>query len=163
MDVPGRISVTTPLGFCLVIEADGMNVRSAAFTKQKVRELDARDPLLREAAAQVRAYFARKLEWFDLPLQFDGTPFENTVWRAVSQLGFGHFVSYAEVGRAIGHPRSHRGVAAAMGRTPIDLFVPAHRVIGGDGTLKGCAPRSVRARLAAFEGLKVRRSGEARP
>ncbi|GAC1393464.1 MAG: hypothetical protein NVSMB31_12870 [Vulcanimicrobiaceae bacterium] len=111
-------------------------------------------PLLREAAAQVRAYFARRLKVFDLPLTFEGTPLQCEVWEAVWHLSFGHFVSYGEVAHVIGYPRSHRGVAAAMGKTPIDLFIPAHRVLGADGKLKGCDARSIRAKLAAFEGYK---------
>lgn len=108
---------------------------------------------MREISDQVDAYFARKLNHFDLPLHFEGRPFDVEVWRAVSSLGFAHFVSYAEVARAIGHPGHHRGVARAMGCTPIDFFIPAHRVIGADGKLHGCKASSIRARLAAFEGL----------
>ncbi len=111
-------------------------------------------PLLREAASQVRAYFSGKLQAFDLPLLLEGTPLQRQVWEAVSHLHFGHFVSYAEVAHAIGHPRAHRGVAAAMGKTPIDLFIPAHRVLGADGKLKGCDRHSIRAKLAAFEGYR---------
>ncbi|HZY98990.1 MAG TPA: methylated-DNA--[protein]-cysteine S-methyltransferase [Candidatus Baltobacteraceae bacterium] len=109
------------------------------------------DPLLLEAAAQVRAYFARRLRRFDLPLKFEGTPFSRAVWECVAGLSFGEFVSYADVARAIGRPLAHRGVAMAMGRTPIDLFVPAHRVVGADGRVKGATPGGPRTALVAFE------------
>ncbi len=153
--------VTTPLGLGLFIESDGAAVIRSQFRRTRPTRAS-RDPLLKEAAQQVRAYFARRLAVFDVPLAFPGaTPFERAVWNGVSQLRFGHFVSYADVARAIGQPRAHRGVAGAMAKTPSDLFVPAHRVIGADGRLKGCVHNSIRARLAAFEGFNKRKDSVA--
>jgi methylated-DNA-[protein]-cysteine S-methyltransferase len=145
--------VPTPYGSCLEITTRDGCIVAAEFRRRRLPAAQRiTNPVLKEAAAQVKAYFAKRLPVFDLPLHFEGKPFENEVWRAVSTLQFGHFVSYAEVGHAIGRPRTHRLVAAAMGKTPIDLFVPAHRVIGADGKLKGCDPASVRYKLAVFEG-----------
>jgi len=157
------ITVSTPLGSALFIESNGSAIIFSDFRKAQ-KNTRSSDPLLHEAAHQVRAYFAHRLERFDLPLRLPtGTPFENAVWKAVTQLRFGVFVSYADIAHAIGHPRSHRGVAAAIKKTPLDLFIPAHRVIGADGLVKGCAANSMRARLAAFEGKEGphnrRRSG----
>ncbi|MBV8491621.1 MAG: methylated-DNA--[protein]-cysteine S-methyltransferase [Candidatus Eremiobacteraeota bacterium] len=97
------------------------------------------------------AYFGRRLRRFDLPLALHGTAFQLDVWRVVAGLEFGEFVSYADVARGVGRPLAHRGVAMAMSRTPLDLFVPAHRVVGADGRIKGAAPGSVRRQLVQFE------------
>ena len=134
-----------------MIVGNGEAIVACRFVPRRLGSNEPSDALLAEAAAQVRAYFARRLERFDLPLALTGTPFQVAVWRAVAQLRFGEFVSYADVARAVGRPLAHRGVAAAMALTPIDLFVPAHRVIGADGRVKGAGPRSVRPLLAEFE------------
>lgn len=150
--------VATPLGIALRLVSNGSAIVESDFVHAKphARAPAARDALLTEASAQVAAYFRKRLHRFDLPLAFSGTPFQIAVWRLVSQLEAGELISYGEVARAIGHPLSHRGVAAAMGKAPLDLFIPAHRVVGADGRIKGSAPGSMRRRLLAFEGVTVR-------
>jgi len=100
---------------------------------------------------QVEAYIARRLAVFNLPLALEGTEFEQATWRAVTTIPFGARVSYADVARAIGRPGAHRAVARAMTNVAFDLLVPAHRVIGADGRLKGADADSMRGRLLAFE------------
>jgi methylated-DNA-[protein]-cysteine S-methyltransferase len=154
MSIPGgpmQHRIPTPLRRDLLIVSNGLAIVSSDFVARKPAGRKPSDSLLVEASAQVRAYFARRLRRFDLPLALEGTAFRVAVWRAVASLSFGEFVSYADVARAVGRPLAHRGVATAMGLTPLDLFVPAHRVIGADGRIKGARPRSLRARLAAFE------------
>jgi methylated-DNA-[protein]-cysteine S-methyltransferase len=157
---PTEHRISTPLGRDLLIVSNGSALVGSNFVPAKrLPESKPSDALLLEAQAQVRAYFARRLRRFSIPLELHGTPFCIAVWRAVATLSFGEFVSYADVARAIGSPLAHRGVAAAMARTPLDLFVPAHRVIGADGRIKGASPRSVRVKLADFERLKPQKAG----
>ncbi len=152
MVTPIQLRISTPLGRDLMIVRNDRAIVGSSFVpRTKAPGGKPTDALLAEAAAQVRAYFAGRLRRFDLPLAFTGTAFQIDVWKAVAALSFGEFVSYADIARAIGKPLAHRGVAAAMAATSIDLFVPAHRVIGADGRVKGAVPRSVRLRLVEFE------------
>ncbi len=152
-----RLRLPTPFRRDLLVGVrDGVLIESAFVSpKPSARDVRASDPLLREIRKQVAAYCAKRLRRFDVPLHLAGTPFQCRVWELVSQLEVGELVSYADVARAIGHPLSHRGVAAALGRTPYDLFVPAHRVIGSDGRIKGADTHSMRRRLLAFEGIAL--------
>jgi methylated-DNA-[protein]-cysteine S-methyltransferase len=149
---PIHLRIPTGWRFDLVVATDGQAIVTSRFAAGRARRY-ARpgDALLAAAHEQVRAYFARRLRRFDLPLALTGTAFQRAVWELVAGLSFGEFVSYGDVARAIGHPLAHRGVAAAMALTPLDLFVPAHRVIGSDGRVKGARPGSMRTRLVAFE------------
>jgi O-6-methylguanine DNA methyltransferase len=149
---PTRCRLSTPLRRDLLIVGNGQTIVASDFVPPRpARSEKPTDALLAEAAEQVAAYFRRRLARFHLPLALHGTPFQVDVWRAVASLSFGEFVSYADVARAVGRPLSHRGVAAAMAATPLDLFVPAHRVVGADGRIKGARRGSLRFRLAEFE------------
>jgi methylated-DNA-[protein]-cysteine S-methyltransferase len=144
--------IITPLGVSLRVTASPVGLLEASFVSaRRPRPAPKGHALLAEAAAQVHAYFARRLRVFDVPLHLEGTQLQRDVWHMVAALRFGQIVSYGDVARALGHPLAHRGVAAAMRRTPIDLFIPAHRVVGADGKVRGCAPTALRARLLAFE------------
>jgi O-6-methylguanine DNA methyltransferase len=152
-----RAAFETPLGAALIVTGDGEHILSAAF--RRITTPAGRRPgdaLLRDAKRQVDAYFRRRLRRFDLPLHFEGTPFQKDVWSFVAGLETGQLVSYGDLARLIGRPRAHRGVAAAMRETPIDLFVPAHRVVGADGTVRGAGAGSLRRRLLMFEGIILR-------
>jgi methylated-DNA-[protein]-cysteine S-methyltransferase len=151
------LTLSTPVGAVLQVRAAGGRIVACAFhTRMRPTTSLPRDPLLREARAQLQAYFRKRLRRFDLPLALEGTPFQCAVWQLVASLETGELISYGDVARAIGEPLAHRGVAAAMKRTPFDLLIPAHRVIGADGRVKGAGPNSLRRRLLAFEGIKLR-------
>lgn len=98
------------------------------------------DPLLQAAAAQLLAYLDGRLQRFDLPLDLSGgSPFQQTVWQALLSLGHGQLGHYAALARQIGRPQAARAVGGAVGRNPLSLIVPCHRVIGSTGQLTGYA------------------------
>ena len=99
---------------------------------------DARDPdAFAGAVRQLDEYFAGERREFALPVSLDGTPFERAVWSRLLAIPYGATVTYGELARAIGQPEEFRAVGAAVGRTPVPIVVPCHRVIGSDGSLTG--------------------------
>ena len=103
-------------------------------------ERDDTRPVLVEAARQLRAYFERELTDFDLPLAPHGTSFQQVVWKALTEIGFGETSSYGQLAHRIGRTNAaSRAVGLANGRNPIPIVIPCHRVIGANGTLTGYA------------------------
>jgi O-6-methylguanine DNA methyltransferase len=92
---------------------------------------------LRAAAEQLDQYFAGARRRFDLPLDLPGTPFQQRVWQALSEIPFGETLSYGQLAARIGKPGAARAVGLANNRNPISIIVPCHRVIGADGSLTG--------------------------
>ncbi|MDP9900039.1 methylated-DNA--[protein]-cysteine S-methyltransferase [Variovorax ginsengisoli] len=119
-------------------------------------QTDAADDLLTQAATQVLAYFAGQRRDFDLPLDLShGTPFQQSVWAALRAIPCGATTSYGVLSADIGKPAAVRAVGAAVGRNPISLIVPCHRVLGADGSLTGYAGGLDRkTALLALEGAR---------
>ncbi len=98
------------------------------------------DPLLVRAIAQLGEYFAGQRIAFDLPLDLQGgSPFQQSVWQALLGIPPGGTTSYAALSRQIGQPAAVRAVGAAVGRNPVSVVVPCHRVVGSNGALTGYA------------------------
>ena len=100
----------------------------------------ANNPILREAVKQLNAYFAGHQSGFDLPLDLSvGSPFQQAVWQALLSIPRGSTTSYGALSNAIGRPSAVRAVGGAIGRNPLSIVVPCHRVIGSSGALTGYA------------------------
>jgi len=111
-------------------------------------------PVLRQAAAQLQAYFAGERNSFDLPLDLShGTAFQQSVWQALLAIPRGATTSYGALSERVGRPAAVRAVGAAVGRNPISVVVPCHRVLGADGGLTGYAGGLARkSALLTLEG-----------
>ena len=102
--------------------------------------VDAPDhPILVETARQLDRYFAGTLTAFDLPVDLQGTPFQQSVWRVLLDIPFGQTRTYGDIARELGRPKAFRAVGAANGRNPLSIVAACHRVVGADGTLTGFA------------------------
>ncbi len=102
--------------------------------------------VLRAAREQVLAYEAGERVAFDLPLAPRGTEFQRRVWSGLLGVRYGETITYAELARRIDAPRAVRAVGAAVGRNPMSVIVPCHRIVGGDGSLTGYAGGLARKR-----------------
>lgn len=111
-------------------------------------------PVLQAAQAQLQAYFEGQRTQFDLPLDLShGTPFQRQVWEALRDIPSGDTAGYGELAARVGAPTAARAVGAAVGRNPISIIVPCHRVVGAGGALTGYAGGLDRKRaLLRLEG-----------
>lgn len=96
-------------------------------------------PVLCAAARYLTDWFDGGRPQCELPLAVDGTAFQRTVWNALTTITYGTTVTYSDVAHTIGRPTAVRAVAAAIGRNPLSIVVPCHRVIGANGSLTGFA------------------------
>jgi methylated-DNA-[protein]-cysteine S-methyltransferase len=97
-------------------------------------------PVLQQAQVQLAAYFAGERHRFDLPLDLrPGTAFQQSVWRALLAIPYGATQSYGALSVTIGKPAAVRAVGGAVGRNPLSIIVPCHRVVGTGGALTGYA------------------------
>lgn len=96
-------------------------------------------PMLLKVKQQLEQYFAGQRQQFNLPLDFQGTDFQQQVWRALLTIPYGETRSYKDIALQIGNEKAVRAVGVANGRNPISIIAPCHRVIGSGGALVGFA------------------------
>ncbi len=150
----------SPLG-PIALAFDGGALTGLYFDGQKHQPLLATlgprhddNPLAKRMAALLERYFTGEAVELDVPLALHGTPFQQRVWAALQTIGRGRTSSYGDLARQIGSPAAMRAVGAAVGRNPVSIFVPCHRVIGRDGSLTGYAGGLERKQhLLALEGV----------
>lgn len=100
---------------------------------------DTQHPILLETQKQLNEYFAGQRQKFDVPLDFEGTEFQQKVWQALLTIPFGETRSYKQIAEQIGNVKAVRAVGAANGKNPISIIAPCHRVVGANGKLVGFA------------------------
>ena len=133
-----QMIMDSPLGKLLLMEENGALIKlsfRAEYREGEIRET----PVLLEAKHQLEEYFEGKRKVFDLPLKYEGTPFQHHVWDALRKIPYGEVRSYKEIAEAVGSPKAFRAVGQAVHNNPIALIVPCHRVIASDGSLGGFA------------------------
>lgn len=142
--------VDSPLGL-LTLAASAHGLRGAWFDGQRHHPgpmdapVDAAHPLLQAAQRALAAYWRSPASpqalqaCRELPLDLQGTPFQRAVWAALRAIPPGQTRRYGDIARAVDRPAAVRAVGAAIGRNPVSVLVPCHRVLGADGSLTGYA------------------------
>lgn len=101
--------------------------------------IDDDDPNLARLRRELAAYWRDGRTRFTVALDPQGTPFQRAVWSALQTIPAGEVRRYAEIAQVVGRPRAARAVGAAIGRNPVGIVIPCHRVLGSDGSLTGYA------------------------
>ena len=136
--------IDTPLG-PLTLAATPKGLAGAWFDGQAHHPgvldapIDGQQRWLAQAAQELIDYFAGRRHSFSVPLDPQGTAFQASVWLALRRIACGQLHSYGAIAEEIGRPAAARAVGAAVGRNPISVIVPCHRVVGRDGSLTGYA------------------------
>jgi methylated-DNA-[protein]-cysteine S-methyltransferase len=136
--------IDSPLG-ALTLATTARGLALAWFDAQQHRSetvdapTDPAHPTLLWAAREFDAYWADARTRFTLPLDPSGTAFQQAVWQVLRGIAPGALLSYGEVARRIAKPAAVRAVGAAIGRNPLGIIVPCHRVVGSNGSLTGYA------------------------
>ncbi len=140
-----RCSFASPLG-PMSLAATGRGLAGAWFDGQKHMPdmegwaLQPDHPILLQAQAELGDYFAGQRQVFEVPLDIqNGTAFQQQVWQALRGIASAATTSYGALALRIGRPAAVRAVGAAVGRNPISIIVPCHRVVGAQGALIGYA------------------------
>lgn len=153
-------TLSTPLGNMLAAATDRaigwlefvdagtlLGLRARIEKRFRVPVVEGDSPWIDALSKQLDRFFDGKLTRFDVPIDSRGTEFQLKVWEALREIPFGQTRSYADIGRAVGHPRAVRAIARANGSNGIYLLIPCHRVIASDGSLSGYGGGVWRKRL----------------
>lgn len=151
----------SPMG-AILLAADDEGLTSLDFLKTTpAAEAVGTNSALRAAVRWLDVYFSGRAPGFTPPLCLRGTPFREEVWRLLLDIPYGETTTYGALAKTIsarrgGAPMSAQAVGGAVGRNPVALIVPCHRVIGTNGSLTGYAGGLDRkARLLSLEGIKI--------
>ena len=144
----------TDKGVCRLSFNEGCAELQACFPKAALVEGDAAFAVLHEQV--VRAIEAPE-HAAQIPLDVQGTPFQEAIWRELQRIPVGQTRTYAQLAAAIGRPKAVRAAGAANGANPVAVLIPCHRVIAAGGGMGGYAygleiKRKLLAREGALEG-----------
>jgi methylated-DNA-[protein]-cysteine S-methyltransferase len=142
----------SPLGL-IEIKATEESIKEALFVDGIAALSPPPNDLLKEAAEQLDAYFKGRIKAFNLPLEPEGTDFQQAAWLAMRHIPFGHKKTYGDIAEAAHSPGGARAVGQACNKNPLIIFVPCHRVVGISNPLDYGAGKDRKRWLLDHEGI----------
>jgi O-6-methylguanine DNA methyltransferase len=128
----------SPLGALTLTSSDcGLTGISFPGREPRLRAQDREPALLLPAVEQLEQYFEGERQSFELEFDLTGSAFQMSIWQRLLEIPYGATLSYSQLAEAVGRLDVLRAVAAVVGRTPIPIVIPCHRVLGADGSLTG--------------------------
>jgi methylated-DNA-[protein]-cysteine S-methyltransferase len=145
-------ALKTPIG-AIRVESSDKGVRRVLMGAQYVPEGIPGDPF--GALGQLSSYFEGKLTEFRLPLDIAVSEFTRKVLDETAKIHYGKTAAYSEIARHIGSPKAFRAVGGALGRNPVPLIIPCHRVLGRHSPGGYAFGLDIKKTLLELEGVKI--------
>lgn len=108
-----------------------------------------------QAILQLSEYFSKKRESFSVPLAPQGTPFQQSVWAALAGIPYGKVITYGQLAAAVGNARAVRATASAVGKNPLPILLPCHRVVAANGLGGFAWGLPTKRTLLQLEGVEI--------
>ena len=133
------LTVASPLGTLqLISEADSLIELNWDGAHKALSSTTRSQPaILTTAADELSQFFSGQRHNFSVPVKPKGTAFQHSVWRELQAIQWGVTCSYRDIAERLGKPSGSRAVGGAVGRNPIPVIIPCHRIIGAGGALTG--------------------------
>ncbi len=155
MNSPFNTFFTSPIGI-IEITANDSGITAVTFCEERSVSEIQENEFTQAAKIQLQEYFLRERTVFTIPLSYEGTPFQKTIWNLLCKIPYGSSITYAELSHKYGNLKAIRAVGAANGANPIAILIPCHRVIGKNGKLVGYAGGIQRKEwLLQHEGVTI--------
>ena len=142
----------TPLGLLRLTANETALCRIALVEK---RGESVPNAVTQEAVLQLSEYFLKKREDFSVPLAPQGTAFQKSVWAALKRIPYGKVVTYGQLATAVGNAKAVRAAASAVGKNPLALILPCHRVVAANGLGGFAWGLAAKRTLLRLEGVEI--------
>lgn len=142
----------TPLGLLRLTANETALCRIALVEK---RGESVPNAVTQEAVLQLSEYFLKKREDFSVPLAPQGTAFQKSVWAALKRIPYGKVVTYGQLATAVGNAKAIRAAASAVGKNPLALILPCHRVVAANGLGGFAWGLAAKRMLLRLEGVEI--------